>query len=339
MKNKKELKNLFNYESSSYSFLIKFLHLIYISFGRRFLRNKKFKAFFYKNIYNPKYDILLKKANLKILPEEYFFSIYFLIFSLFVLIFIASFFSLFYNLIYSAISFYFIGIIVVTFIGIFLYNLPFAIGKQRGKEIDASMIYLLPYMKILSKELNLSKMVDIIEEFLIYKEIKEEFRRIKYFSNFLGYDIHSSIKEAMNYSPSNQLSDLMNDLVTISNSGGDIYMYLDRKLYNLNQEIEAQEKKNIETLLIYSQIYVVLLLVSPLFYTIMTSILSLISFNINGSAPASDSTSVVVSIVLLLLILPFAYGLFMMLIYFSKPLYSRLSPIKDSRLISDGGNL
>ena len=47
----------------------------------------------------------------------------------------------------------------------------------------------------------------------------------------------------MNSCPSRQLSDLMNDLVTISNSGGDIYSYLSRKLSNLNTEIEALEKR------------------------------------------------------------------------------------------------
>jgi archaellum biogenesis protein FlaJ (TadC family) len=119
----------------------------------------------------------------------------------------------------------------------------------------------------------------------------------------------------------------MNDLVTISNSGGDIYAYLERKLNNLEEEIEALEKKNIDTLLIFSQIYVVLLLIAPLFFAIMSSILNLVQISADSSASAGGST--VVTIMLLLFALPFAYAGFMMLVYYTKPLYARLKPIKD----------
>ena len=144
----------------------------------------------------------------------------------------------------------------------------------------------------------------------------------------MGYDIQSSIREAMLSCPSRQLSDLMNDLVTISNSGGDIYAYLDRKLYNLQLEIEAVEAKNIDTLLIFSQIYVVLLLIAPLFFTIMSAILNLVQFSAESS---SSETSAVFLIFMLLLALPFIYAGFMMLIYYTKPLYSRLKPMKNER--------
>ena len=210
----------------------------------------------------------------------------------------------------------------------FFYNYPIVIAKQRATEIDAAIPYLLPYMKILAKELNLSKIIAIIDDFLIYKEIQIEFRRIKHFSDFLGYDINSSIREAMQSCPSRQLADMMNDLVTISNSGGNIYAYLDRKLSNLNIEIEAIEKKNIDTLLILSQVYVVILLIAPLFFAIMSSILNLVQFGSETGATASAGGTVVI-IILLLIFLPVAYIGFMMLVFYSKPLYSRLKPIKD----------
>ncbi|MCA9459625.1 MAG: type II secretion system F family protein, partial [Nanoarchaeota archaeon] len=256
--------------------------------------------------------------------EEYFVSIYLSIVIVLILILFSTIFLYFFNPVYSIFSFYG-GVVLVSALGVFLYNYPVLLSKQRGDEIDASIPYLLPYMKILAKELNISKIIDIIDDFLIYKEIQTEFKRIKYYLNFLGYDIHSSIREAMQSCPSKQLSDLMNDLVTISNSGGDIYRYLDRKLGNLNDEIEAIEKKNLDTLLIYSQIYVVLLLISPLFFTIMTSILDLISAS--ASTTTTALTGTVMTIIGLLIALPFAYIAFMMLIFYSKPLYSRLKPL------------
>ena len=306
-------------------FLVTYIHFIYKAIGKKLLKNKRFNDFFKKKIYNKKYELILKKSNLRILPEEYFISILINISGIVLLLLVLSLFYLFINTIVSMILFYG-GMILVFIIGVLLYDFPIYISKKRGKEIDASMPYLLPYMKILAKEINLSKIVEIIDDFLIYKEIKMEFRKIKYYSSFLGYDIHSSIRMAMLSCPSRELSDLMNDLVTISNSGGSIYSYLERKLDNLNTEIKAIEEKNIETLLIYSQVYVVLLLISPLFFTIMSAILNLINFSGGLSVTSTNTFSL---IVWMLIFLPFAYLVFISFVYYSKPLYSRLTPIKE----------
>lgn len=308
--------------SESLPFLELYCHFIYRNYGRVLLTNKKFRNFFEKNIYNVKYEEIIKKSNLKLMPEEYFVSIYISIILMFLTLLLVTIIFFFINSAIAALIFYG-GVIAVTAIGILLYNLPILKAKQRGREIDAAIPYLLPYMKILSKELSLAKILQIIDEFLIYKEIKKEFQKIKYYTSFLGNDILSSTRTAMLSCPSRQLSDLMNDLVNITNSGGDVYGYLDRKLENLLEEIDTIENKNIETLLIFSQIYVVLLLISPLFYTIMVAILSLIQVGGEGIA------SPIVSIMILIVFLPVAYFIFMMLVYFSKPLYSRLIPIQN----------
>jgi archaellum biogenesis protein FlaJ (TadC family) len=130
----------------------------------------------------------------------------------------------------------------------------------------------------------------------------------------------------MYYCPSRKLSDTLNDLVTISNTGGDIYKYLTRKLKNQNEEVEAEEKKSIETLLIFSQIYTVVLLIGPLFLTIMSSILSLVSF---GSGSGGGDASGAQTIIMMLMGLPFAYVGFMFMVYYTKPLYTRLKPMKQ----------
>ena len=307
-----------------------YCHFLYITLGKFLLQKKNFKEFFKKSIYNRKYEEILKKANLKLVPEEYLLSVFLtIIMTLTIFIFLSLiFFTV--NIIFSFLLF-FGGLGVVFAVGVFLYNYPIVLAKTRGDQIDASMIYLLPYLKILSNEISLSKMIDIIDDFLIYKEIKVEFNKIKYYSNFLGYDIHSSIREAMLSCPSKQLSDLMNDLVTISNSGGNIYNYLERKLNNLNSEIEAEEKKNIDTLLIYSQIYIVLLLIAPLFFTIMVAVLDIIDFSTASQASAASAGGSILNIIIMMFFLPLVYVGFMMLIYYSKPLYTRLVPMKNAK--------
>lgn len=325
MKNKEKFLNIETKEN----FLTSYSHLLYRLFGRKLLKNKKFNDFFQNKIYNKKYEKVLMQANLRILPEEYFISIYLTLIIIFFLVIFTSILMFFINSIFSLLIFYG-GILLMAVQGIFLYNYPLVLSKTRQSEIDAALPFLLPYLKILSKELNLSKIINIIDDFVIYKEMKEEFKKIKYYSDFLGYDIHSSIREAMSSCPSNQLSDLLNDLVTISNSGGDIHSYLERKLNNLNEEINALENKNIETLLIYSQIYVVLLLIAPLFFTIMNAILNFIQSNVSSNSNSDPSASLFY-IFAMIFAMPFLYSGFMMLIYYSKPLYSRLKTMKDEK--------
>lgn len=324
-----EFKNKFSDKVVNDTFIEFYAHFLYRNLGRHFFGKKKFSDFFNKNFYNIRYEGVLKKANLRLMPEEYFFAIFFSMLFMIVLVFIVSFSSIFFVSEVMIKIIFFGGILSVALMGIFLYNFPIVTANTRGQEINASMPYLLPYLKILAKELSLSKIIEIIGDFLIYKEIKIEFERIRYYSNVLGYDIHSSIREAMSSCPSKELADLMNDLVTISNSGGNIYSYLERKLINLNVEIDAIEKKTIDTLLIYSQVYVVLLLISPLFYTIMTTILNLVDFSSSQGNGASSLGEVEFYIFALLLFLPLFYVGFMMLVSYSKPLYSRLKPIKD----------
>jgi len=325
-KNKK-LKDYFPNEA----FLEIYAHFLYKILGRKLLAQEKFNKVFYKNFYNKRYESILKKANLKLIPEEYFITVFVTVVALLGIGVLVGLIFLFIDVVMAMLVFYG-GLVVVIGMGIFLYNYPVVLAKTRGAEVDASIPYLLPYMKILSKELNLSKIVDIIEDFLIYKEIRVEFKRIKYYYTVLGYDIHSSIRLAMESCPSRQLADTLNDMVTISNSGGNVYGYLERKLEHLNEEINAIEKKSIDTLLIYSQVYVVILLIAPLFYTIMSSILSMINLSTSAGssmAGAGGVSSNITSIFFLLFFLPLAYLGFMVLIYYSKPLYSRLKPIEN----------
>ncbi len=326
MKNKKENKiNEILNENS----ITNFFHFIYKIFGKKLLQKKGFRKFFYEQIYNKKYEAILKKANFRLIPEEYFFVIFFLLFIMFIICFIISILFIFVKFNIAQLIFY-TSILLIFIIGLFLYNLPIILANVRRNNINASLIYILPYLKILSKELNLQQIITLIPEFIIYKDAYIEFQRINYYYNFLGYDIHSSIRIAMESCPSKELSDILNDLVSISNSGGDIYKYLSNKLENLNTEIIAIEKKNIDSLLIFSQIYVVLLLIAPLFFAIMSSILELIQIdfsNVGGASLNSSSTSMI--IFSLIFFLPLAYGVFIGLVYYTKPLYKRLEPIKN----------
>jgi hypothetical protein len=112
---------------------------------------------------------------LKTLPEEYFVSIYITLVGVMGAIIFFALLFLFVNVLFSAIVFYG-GIIVVVAIGIFLYNYPIVVASTRGNEIDAAIPYLLPYMKILAKELTLARLFLLLMIFLFIRRLRRSLR-------------------------------------------------------------------------------------------------------------------------------------------------------------------
>lgn len=311
--------------------LSKTCHYSYILFGKYLLRNKSFRTFFYKTVYIKKYEDILQQANLRIYPEEFFItSFLFMI----LLIITYSIFSLIFTLYFSeffTFSLFVVGLVSVTLGGIFFYNYPLYYSKQRAKEIDAAIPHILPYLKLLSSDLSLSDIIRLMDEFTPYKELKKEFEKIRYYNEFLGLDLISSIQRSMKTSPSKRLSELMNDIIIISNSGGDVYSYMTTKVERMNQEIESLEKQTLESVMILSQIYIVFLLIGPLLAAVVLSVFSFISFGtIGGSSAPTDSNSQIIYFIVMLTIIPPMYFIFYLLVYMVKPLYSRIQTESDS---------
>ena len=304
------------------NFLSRLSHILYAHIGKKLARDKRFNFLYKQRSYDVRYKDVLQKANMRVLPEEFFFTIHFILIVFIALIIILDIVLFIFSSVF-AVALLYVGILLTCLLGIFLFNYPFFVAKRRGKEIDAVIPFVVPYLKLLSRELNFSKILEIIPDFLIYKEIKMEFERINYHNKILGQDVHASVRSAMNSSPSKELSDLLNDLVSISNSGGDAYTYLEGKVESAHIEVDSMEKKNVETLLIFSQIYTILLLIAPLFFVLMIAILSSISSSVDiGISSGGDGG--IANVVKILVALPLAYILFITIIYFSKPLYTRI---------------
>ena len=303
-------------------------HYTYIYVGKYFLKNQKFQKFFNENVYVKKYEDILQQANFKILPEEFFMTSFIwnillvLIYSIIIGI------MLIYFPTYLNFPLFFIGIFIVALGGIAFYNYPSYQAGERGRKIDAAIPHILPYLKLLSSDLKIANIIVLMDEFIIYSEIKKEFEKIRYYNEFLGQDLVTAIKNAMKTCPSKRLSEIMNDIIVISNSGGDVYSYLDTKVEHQHQEIESTEKQVLESTMILSQIYIVFLLIGPLLTAVVLSIFSFISFATvvgdGGALSGGSSTQQIIYFIIMLILLPIFYGLFYFVVYLVKPEYSKI---------------
>lgn len=307
--------------------LSKTCHYSYLYLGKFILRNSSFRSFFYKNIYVKKYEDILQQANLRIYPEEFFITSFFFMILLVIIYALLVVFIVLYIPNFFSFPLFFAGLLGITIGGISFYNYPLYYSRQRSKEIEAAIPHILPYLKLLSSDLSLSDIIKLMDEFTPYKELKKEFQKIRYYNEFLGLDLISSIQRSMKTSPSKKLSELMNDIIVISNSGGNVYMYLSTKVERMNQEIESLEKQTLESVMILSQIYIVFLLIGPLLAAVVLSVFSFISFGTIGGDPSAssvDTSSQIVYFIVMLTIIPPMYFIFYLIVYMVKPLYSRL---------------
>ena len=278
------------------------------------------------------YSIVMRKANMNLFPEEYYMSSIFAgIFFFMALIFTTIVLFLNGQYIIAQTVFYACSVLTVLYFSLIL-NYPEIKAKSRAANIDASLLLVTPYFKILSKDLPLYSVVGIISRFLKYKEISNEFDKINYYFNFLGFDINTSINKAMRSCPSDKLRQMLSDLVSIKTTGGDAYLYLEKRTENENETIIKLEKKNVETLLNFSQIYIILLLILPLFMGLLYSLMNIIDFsifsegyNVVESPKTLDETVYdFIPFIVLLFFMPIVYTVFIILINLSKPIYKKL---------------
>ena len=309
-------------------FCVIYYRRIIVNLPKNFLNKNRIE----KQFTSEQYSIVMRKANMNLFPEEYYMSSIFVgIFFFMALIFTTIVLFLNGQYIVAQAIFYLCTFLTILYFS-FILNYPEIKAKSRASNIDASLLLVTPYFKILSKDLPLYSIVRLVSKFLKYKEISTEFDKINYYFNFLGFDINTSIKKAMQSCPSDKLRQMLSDLVSIKTTGGDAYLYLEKRTESENETIIKLEKKNIETLLNFSQIYIILLLILPLFMALLYSLMNIIDFSILAEGSNLTQTKKTVEEVIyeftpfifLLFFMPIAYSVFIYLINISKPVYKKL---------------
>ena len=336
----REYKELyFGQENFLTVFCIFFYQYVIKNLPKNFLNKERIESEYKKE----KYIKIIKRSGMNILSEEYYMSLVFLGLLIFIILFIiiTCIFFLEFNLKFLGFNvnnlmlssfLFFLNFFIITIYFFSVFSYPTFLQKKREKEIDASLLKIIPYLKITAKDLNLSAIIEIMPKFVKFKEISIEFRKIQYYYDFLGLDINTSIRKAVETCPSKVLKNLLNDLVNITNSGGNTYSYLTEKEKEYEDLFMAFERKYFNSLLLYFQIYITLLLISPLFYAIVISLFNILEFSsfLNPQKVDLDfSFTDYFEIIVLYFILIFLYILFACVIYFSKPLSNRLKSTEE----------
>lgn len=148
---------------------------------------------------------------------------------------------------------------------IFLYY-PNLVAKNRKKEIDDMLPHAVAFMLALGKG-----GFEPIEIFRSLSERREEYGEISreagaiYRSAKLsGYSPTEAIREVAETTPSERLKDFLNSLTSVVETSADITGFLSRKCEEYYSGAEEEQRKSLEALGIFSEVYVVALGLGPL---------------------------------------------------------------------------
>ena len=131
------------------------------------------------------------------------------------------------------------------------------------------------------------KIFELIVESKDYKELQQEFKNILNYINLFGYSLSSSLRTVSLDTPSPDLKELLDGMASTIETGGDIKHYLSDKSKDSLLKFRLDQKRYVEKLAAYSEIYVGLLVAAPLLFIVTMAILEKISPIIMGF-PISD---------------------------------------------------
>ncbi|AGB36982.1 type II secretion system F family protein [Natronococcus occultus] len=108
-----------------------------------------------------------------------------------------------------------------------------------------------------------------------YGEVAREFRTIHREATYADGDYRTAIRRRARETPSDDLSKFLTDLLSVVDSGGDVERFLEEKRTKLERAANAEQKRTLETLELFGELYMTLSLF-PLLLLIVTVVMQLL---------------------------------------------------------------
>lgn len=272
----------------------------------RFCRRLFSKTFEKLNISETKKNRLLEKADISIVYKEY----YSMVLMNIIIGFITSFVSTLalYLIIpheITALLVLIISSVIPVGIGIYYLSLPTSKAKSRGKDIDKYLPYATNFINTMSVAgISPAEIFEALSTVKLYGEIQKEAKKITTEINMMGIDTITALKHAIHISPSGKLKDFIQGMLGVIQSGSELGPYFNRCVEKYMTNDLMERKRNLESLAVMAESFVVTVIAFPLFLVIILSIMGM----------TSGGISFEFMFILAFLILPMAYfGFYVMM--------------------------
>ena len=164
----------------------------------------------------------------------------------------------------------------------FIYY-PISVADAKKMKLDKNMVYIINYMSVLAGAGIMTE--DVFQSFANLKDtygIRDSARSIVRDIGLLGKDIISAIEAEAKRTPSKKYSKLLNGLLGITKSGGDLKKYLEETAKH-EQEVRRRELVDIVNKLnMAAEIYITLGITFPIILIVLLSLMGIFGGSIGG---------------------------------------------------------
>ena len=158
-----------------------------------------------------------------------------------------------------------------------LLRFPAIEKKNRELKINLTLHNAVAYMYAMRR--GGAQLMDtfyaLSENANIYGEIALEFRQIVRDADFFGYDVITAVRHLAGTTPSANLKDFLQDLLSIIESGGSMVDFLESRVRLYQDEARFEQKQFLNILSVVAESYVTLFVAGPLFLIIIMVVMGL----------------------------------------------------------------
>ena len=166
--------------------------------------------------------------------------------------------------------------------GLFLIYPAFQAG-ERKQSIDKNLPFAVTFMYALSR--GGMNVIDILRAISrsedTYEETSREIDVVLRDMDYFGSDLKSALHNLCEITPSEKLKDLMYNLLTVIDSGGNISVYFKDKSEQYLNTAKVEQKGFLETLGLIAESYVTAFVAGPLFIIILGVMMAVMSHGSN----------------------------------------------------------
>jgi len=166
-----------------------------------------------------------------------------------------------------------------------LNSAPSRMVKTRKNNIEKRLAYAMSFVSTMSSaDVNVDVIFKELGKQVAYGEIQKEAQWITRDIELLGLDTLTALRVAANRSPSTKWQDFLQGVVTTTLSGGQLKPYFVLKTEQFAKENMMDAKRNMETLGMMAESFVVVVVALPLFLIIMMSLMGMMGGGGGGSS-------------------------------------------------------
>ena len=175
------------------------------------------------------------------------------------------------------------GLIFFSIIAAFTYGLIMAYppmkADSRKRAINATMPHATAFLYVMQRGggMTIYEIMKSLSKYShLYGTTSREFGNIVRDIEYFGKDLQDSLWDAADRTPSEQFKDLVDGLISIVSSGGDITLYLKNKTDVYKSNANKEHKRFLETLGLLAEVYITVFVVGPLFLMVILVVMNMI---------------------------------------------------------------